>query len=378
MFIHLYKYRLKTLSKDKTLLFWTLAFPILLGVMFNVAFSNLDQADVLETTNVAIVSDSSQESQLFTHYLKELKSEDKQLYITKEMDETKAQKLLAENEISGIFYFSEDTIELQIQEQEIPQTILQTFLNQYLQKQALIANLAAENNQLTEADWQELTNVNHYMEENPQSRKGSQKFYYFFSLIGMAVMYGFMWGIRGTRDEQANQSAKGIRLNMIPHSKLLVMISGLAASFTLLMTEIVLLLLIFHNLFHIDFSNHWGYILLTCGIGSITALSFGSFISNRVKTGQTQQDGLAISITMLMSICAGMTGTTSLKLWIDTNLPIINKLNPVNLIGESLYQLYYYNSLEPFFMNLLYLTLLTIFFVVFGFILERRAQYDHL
>ena len=43
MFIHNLKYTIKTLFKNKVLIFWTFAFPIILGVFFNMAFSNIEK-----------------------------------------------------------------------------------------------------------------------------------------------------------------------------------------------------------------------------------------------------------------------------------------------------------------------------------------------
>ena len=41
MFIHNFKYTFKTLLKNKALIFWSFAFPIILGTLFNMAFSDL-------------------------------------------------------------------------------------------------------------------------------------------------------------------------------------------------------------------------------------------------------------------------------------------------------------------------------------------------
>ena len=51
MFIHNFKYALKALFRDKMLIFWTFAFPIILGTFFNMAFSNIENSEKLEMTN---------------------------------------------------------------------------------------------------------------------------------------------------------------------------------------------------------------------------------------------------------------------------------------------------------------------------------------
>ena len=47
MFIHNFKYTFKTLFRNKSLLFWTFAFPIILGTFFNMAFSDIESSEKL-------------------------------------------------------------------------------------------------------------------------------------------------------------------------------------------------------------------------------------------------------------------------------------------------------------------------------------------
>ena len=55
MFIHNFKYTFKTLFRNKMLIFWTFAFPIILGTFFNMAFSNIENSEKLKIINIAIV-----------------------------------------------------------------------------------------------------------------------------------------------------------------------------------------------------------------------------------------------------------------------------------------------------------------------------------
>lgn len=55
MFIHNLKYSLKILFKNKMLIFWTFAFPIILGTFFNMAFSNIEKSEKLDIISIAIV-----------------------------------------------------------------------------------------------------------------------------------------------------------------------------------------------------------------------------------------------------------------------------------------------------------------------------------
>ena len=55
MFLHNFKYSLKTLFKNKMLIFWTFAFPIILGTFFNMAFADVINKEKLSIIDIAII-----------------------------------------------------------------------------------------------------------------------------------------------------------------------------------------------------------------------------------------------------------------------------------------------------------------------------------
>ncbi len=72
MFLHNLKYTIKTLFKNKILIFWTFAFPIILGIFFNMAFSNIEKDEKLKVFDIAVVNDSQFENQkIYQEALKE-------------------------------------------------------------------------------------------------------------------------------------------------------------------------------------------------------------------------------------------------------------------------------------------------------------------
>ena len=77
MFIHNLKYTIQTLFKNKILIFWTFAFPIILGIFFNMAFSNIEKDEQLKVFDIAVVNDSQFEKQIiYKETLKELSDKD--------------------------------------------------------------------------------------------------------------------------------------------------------------------------------------------------------------------------------------------------------------------------------------------------------------
>ena len=111
MFIHNFKYALKTLFRDKMLIFWTFAFPIILGTFFNMAFSNIENSEKLEIINIAIVeNDEFQNNELYKQAFKTLSDEENEdrLFNTKYVTEEEAKQLLEKDEITGYMILEED------------------------------------------------------------------------------------------------------------------------------------------------------------------------------------------------------------------------------------------------------------------------------
>lgn len=65
MFWHLYKNRMKILFKNKTLLFWNMAFPFILGTLFYMAFSNItEKTESINKIPVALTTTSTSEASI--------------------------------------------------------------------------------------------------------------------------------------------------------------------------------------------------------------------------------------------------------------------------------------------------------------------------
>ena len=104
MFKHNLKYSLKILLKNKSLIFWTFIFPILLGTLFKMAFSNIENSETLKIIDIAVVNDVNFNNDVTLKetikYLSDKTNEDK-LFNTKYVDKDSASELLKNNDISG-------------------------------------------------------------------------------------------------------------------------------------------------------------------------------------------------------------------------------------------------------------------------------------
>lgn len=375
MWFHLYKYRLRCLIKNKALLFWTFIFPILLGGMFMLAFKDIDKNSPITDIPVGIVTPENKNSELtsFTKILSQVEiNQNKKLFkVKKYPTQEKLQKDFIENKVAGYYSLDKkDELQLTINEQDTPQLILKDFLNQYEQMKEMMREVKTTNF---------IFSNEAFVDTKIGKTKLSTGDFYFFTLIGMTILYGFMFGVLNANDQQANQSMKGVRLTLIPKNKLIVSSANLLSSFSVFYIGLLCVIAIFYFLYQVNFTGYWGPLFLISALGSLNSITLGTLIGTILyKWNYNQKLGLGISITMTMSLFAGMMGTEQIKYWIDLNLPILGKINLVNLVSDSMLQLFLSNNYHGLARNLLWLSGLFLSCLALNIMLERRVQYDSL
>lgn len=98
-------------------------------------------------------------------------------------------------------------------------------------------------------------------------------------------------------------------------------------------------------------------------------------MSTLLKTNENAKTGILIAITMLGCFLSGMMGIT-MKYVIDKNVPIINKINPASMITDGFYSLYYYDTLDRFYFNIISLLIFSAFMIFISYKGLRRQKYD--
>ena len=191
----------------------------------------------------------------------------------------------------------------------------------------------------------------------------------------MTCLYGGILGMTSINQCLANMSQNGKRISVSPLSKGKLVLSSALASY---ITQLVGLLLLFlYTIFaiHVDYGTNLPLIVLLSLVGSFAGLSLGIFVASIFKTNENAKVGVMISFTMLGCVLAGMMGIT-LKYVVDKNVPILNKINPVNMITDGFYALYYYDTLDRYFFNVISLCIFTILLIGISAFCLRRQKYD--
>ena len=389
MFIHNLKYTIKTLFKNKVLIFWTFAFPIILGLFFNMAFSNIEKDEKLQVFDIAVVNNNQfQKKKIYQEALKKLSHGEDKLFNIKYVSQKKAAKLLNNSDIKGYILFKNDKPEVVIKENGTYQTIIKFVITEINQNKIMIENLSKKEveNKITNGNFsitQEkiVDNIlnkikNEKIElQNISNSNLSYMQIEYYTLIAMACMYGGMLGLTAINNSLANMSSKGKRISVSPNKKSVIVLSSAIGSYIVSLVGLVLLLVFLKLILKVDFGDNAFLVILLSMIGNLAGISLGVLIASIFRVSEGAKTGITIAITMFLSVLSGMMGVT-LKYVIDKNIPVVNLINPNNLITDGFYSLYYYDTLNRYFRDISYLLIFIIICLTISFISLRREKYD--
>ena len=390
MFIHNLKYTIKVLFKNKILIFWTFAFPIILGLFFNMAFSNIEKDEALQIFDIAVVeNDEIKTQKIYKETLEKLSNNDEsKIFNLKYVNEDEANKLLDDDMIKGYVIFKDDQPQVVIKENGTYQTLIKFIITEIKQNKLIIENLSKrtieknidEGNYLfnTEEIVNDILNKIENQKIDLKNIANSNLSYMqieYYTLIAMACMYGGMIGLTTINNCIANMSSKGKRVSISPNKKSIIVLSSVIGAYIVSFIGILILIAFLKLILKVDFGDNMVYVLSLSAIGDLAGIALGVLISSTLKVSEGAKISITIAITMFLSVLSGMMGVT-LKYMIDKNIPIINLVNPNNLITDGFYSLYYYNTLSRYLRDVKYLLVFIVICLVISLISLRREKYD--
>lgn len=387
MFAHNFKYSLKVLFRNKALIFWTYIFPLILALLFNLAFKDIESNEVLKTIDIAVVnSESFENDTIAKNILKELSSEENKIFNIEYTDLEKSKELLENKEISGYIIYDND-IKIVINNNGINETILKYTLDEIQNTKNMVnimltssitkeinnGNININYNEIYNNIMNKISNTN--IKLNDISNKNlSYTMIEYYTLIAMAALYGSMLSMYITNYNDARMCPVGKRKNVSPTNKMTLIVSGLLSSYIVQLIGMFILFMFMIFILKIEFIK-LGKVIFLSLLSSLAGLSLGVFVSSVFKAKENTKTGIIITITMICCYLSGMMGIT-MKYIIDTNIPIINKINPANMITDALYSLYYYEDNIRYSFNIISLIIFSTIMILISYLKLRREKYD--
>lgn len=364
MFLHSFKNTFKVLIRQKELIFWSLIFPVLLGFLFKLALGGIGSDGNFETIPIS-VDQSILDDETYSQFLDSMVEQEMFDVISENSDQA-----LKNEEVVAHIASKDQVI---TRGSGIEESIIESILNSYAHNEATIVRIVSENPQ---ADISEILEVDNYIQDNTNENM-NQVYTYFYTLLGMQALYGYMWGMQVMYYYEANLSTHAMRNAVAPVNKKTSMFASLLVAWIMSMLVMIVNLLIMRYVLNVEFGNRLLPVLGVVSLGALTGVSMGALIAVSNKKDVEFKIGIGISTSMLLSFLAGMM-VAEIKVIIQRFAPIINKLNPVALITDSIYSLYYYDSLSRYANNMIILLAITGLIIFVTLILIRGKKYDNL
>ena len=390
MFFHNFKYTLKTLFKNKMLIFWTFAFPIILGTFFKLAFSNIENSEKLDIIDIAIVDNQElEDNQIYKQAFNKLSEEESEnrLFNTKYVSKEEAKQLLQDDKIVGYFILENDP-KVIVSNSGIDETIFKCVTDEITQTTDVVIDVAKDNIQKEimngnynidyEKIYRNVAELYKNQEVNIKDISNSNLSYTmieYYTLIAMACLYGGILGMVAINYNLPNMSSNGKRIAVSPTSKGKIILSSVIASYITQLIGIAILFIFTVFILKVDYGTNLPLVILLAIVGCLAGLSIGVASASLLKTNDNVKTGVIISFTMVGCFLSGMMGIT-MKYIVDKNIPILNKLNPANMITDGFYSLYYYDTLDRYYFNIISLLIFSIVLIGFSILSLRRQKYD--
>lgn len=421
---HLVLYNAKDLVSNRSLVFWTLAFPILLGILFKVALGDIVNKEAFDTVPVAVVNSQVYKDSAFKIAFDELMKagdtsvtgSDKPLLQVTEVSSLEAgKKLLQDETVDGIIEITGTPSEGMVKDAQakltittngLNQTILKVILDEITQRVDMISTLTereitaqlaaltppatgiagpagpqsaalAFNPEKIAKSVQDQLSSSGFTLQDRSPKSMDLLMAEFFSLMAMAALYGGMFSLTIMNNVQPPLGVIGRRIAVAPTSKSKLIISGIITSYLVELVGLLALLVLCHFLFQVDFGSNWGLTMLLTSVGALAGLSFGAAISTLVPGGENAKIGVLIAVTMLGAMLAGMMGG-AMRYAVDFRFPMVNKFNPVALITDGYYNLFFHPGYDGYWQDIVILLVISAVLLGASVIVLRRQRYDSL
>lgn len=387
MFFHEFTYEIKRILRQKDELFWVLAFPMILGIMFHVAFANINNTtETFHTIPVAVCIENNSTDNTFEQVLDTISSngEDSFLEVTY-TNWDNAVKLLEDNTVRGIFCVDEDVSLICAPSDAnvnstlpIEQSILEAFLQEYRTNVSAVTEIVTKN----PAKLNDILTImesegNYGKELKLTSGNMDNMVQYFYNLIAMACLYTSFAGAQIAVKNQANLSALGARKCVSPNGKFVSMAAQVIACILTQFFCVAVNVLFLVYILQVDFGTSLPMLLLTAFIGCIVGVSFGFFVGCIGHMGESAKMGLMISVSMICCFLSGLM-VNNMRAIVESVCPLLNDINPAALISDCFFTLNIYGTGNRYTTDILSLIVISGIFMTIGCLMTRRKTYASL
>lgn len=378
MFLRIFIYKLKELSRKYWLVGWNFAFPLVLATAFALGFGNFikDAPENLKTIETGYVKEAK-ESAGFDTVLEEISKESNDgaaiIALSEYSEKDDAIQAMNEGRIEGFFLETEDGIETIVPTNGFSATILNEIVRQYNNYANVVTKIAEDHPEKIKDAMEALSENYAIATEHSFGSDTSQYLQYFFALLAMASLFSSWISTHTLEGICANMSEQGKRVECAPTPKFTSIAAGILAGFLLQLVSNIILALYIQYILKIDLGLPISSLVLLCSVGSAAGISFGTLMGSILK-----EEKLLMVIPLVFSmICSFFSGLMwgNIKQIIQYHCPIVNRINPAALLTDAMYVRSTYGATDVYRQDIAIMCIMVAGCLILSSMFLRRRRY---
>ncbi|MDR2974056.1 MAG: ABC transporter permease [Propionibacteriaceae bacterium] len=390
-------YTVKILVRDRAVLLWAVAFPLILSSMFYAVFSNLDQIYTLGRMPVLVVQDDNYAgAPQFATLIDQLgvdRSSDPLLEPTFVPTEAQARDTMADQDFLGFIQVTSTGKPTYVMDpgrvdgsadvmDPTRQSVILTLLDRYSQDAAYVADLAkTDPSKLADpALLAALSGHTDFTQPiSATTNPVSDTVRYFYAALAFSCIMMMSFGLSAVSSWKADASPVGARRSLGGQSWTRSLAPTLAAAWLLSFICVLIGFCYIRFAFGISFGGKEWACVAVLALSTLVSTLVGALIG-AINAPTGVKSGLTVLITCVLSAFAGLYGPPSQKLgdWVAVHLPGLSVINPVRQVYEAFYNLYYYDSYSRFTEKVIILAITAVVGFVVCVAVMRRTRYRSL
>lgn len=377
--------------RNRGIVIWVMAFPIILATIFFFVFGNY-QSGAAARASVGIVEQDAPEARELAEALDAVaESDDALLSVTRYATEADAADATLSGDVCAYVTVDADgTPRMSVSPQDtgtVPQAIVQLVLDRYLQIRETLA-VVAERDPAAVASPEAVASLAEALagddvltERLSVLRAESGEFTrYYYAMLGFSSLMGAQVALLLTVSKRADGSEVGARRQVSACAPGRQLASGFLASWLVCLGCQLVALAYIRLVVGVPLGGREGLAVLACAACALVSCAIGVAMGALPGLSPTTKNTLLTVLTMGLSVPAGLFGTPSLELsdWLWANLPWVQAINPAAQVGEAFYRLAYYDSLAPFATSVASLVVIAAVLLGVAALFMRRQRYARL
>lgn len=406
----LFFHTVRMLVRQRDVIIWVVAFPLVLASLFHVMFANFDDFYRADPVNCAVVADENYHAAravFFREMLQQVSAEgDDQILSVREVaDADAARDLVLSGDAAAVIEVDGEGLPSMmvspLASDTLDESIVRAVLDRYRQlyeemKRAFMAQADAADLQGEPTDEQLAAfaqtpgidqAVQAFMTGAPDTRQvdvlrvaSSGTVRYYYALMGFAALMSITVAIHSVAAVRANTSAVGARRQVSGASTTRQLAVSMAASFVVVFACLLLAFAYMRVVLGVEFGGREALAVVAIAACALMSVGFGAALGALPGMPVAGKVGLATGITCLCALFAGLYGEPAMQLadQVSQTAPWAQLINPAAQAANAFYDLTYYDSLSPFFATVGVLVAMAAVFFVAAALLMRRRNYERL